>query len=363
MKDVDDNLIAKHTIPTGKGQTVINNNHARDTSVSINDKCDYVKSLFTDQNAIGPFLVHIRERYPRYMRDQLAVIMTCVSKYGQKRADEVLTVCVQNKLYSATDFKEIISSYPVPKLDDEVHIKPLGDASSRLMGNVEPGLLSMCTRTSSRGTDMEEQNDKIVCIKSYAKRLKLSWLCANAAEMLLEAGSKAPSYDDFICNLLVHEVQGREERQRLKRLKEARLPMSHDLSQYDHSMSNGLTKTQLNQPRELHLIEEGFYLMLSGPSGAGKTYIASGLCSDAIDKGYKAYFRTMDEILTTLKLKDITPSAKREYKCLCESDVIVIDDLMNIIVGHDEDSQLFSFINSTFESTSFIITTNYPKRV
>lgn len=143
VKDVDDNLIAKHTIPAGKGQTVINNNHARDTSVSINDKCDYVKSLFTDQNAIGLFLVHIRERYPRYMRDQLAVIMTCVSKYGQKRADEVLTVCVQNKLYSATDFKEIISSSPVLKLDDEVHIKPLGDASSRLMVNVEPNRSSI----------------------------------------------------------------------------------------------------------------------------------------------------------------------------------------------------------------------------
>ncbi len=59
--------------------------------------------------------------------------------------------------------------------------------------------------------------------------------------------------------------------------------MSHDLNQYDHSMSNGLTKTQLNQLRELHWIEEGFNLMLSGPSGVGKTYIASGLCSDAID--------------------------------------------------------------------------------
>lgn len=53
------------------------------------------------------------------------------------------TVCVQNKLYSATDFKEIISSHPVPKPDDEVHIKPLGDASSRLMVNVEPNRSSI----------------------------------------------------------------------------------------------------------------------------------------------------------------------------------------------------------------------------
>lgn len=77
------------------------------------------------------------------MRDQLAVIMTCVSKYEQKRADEALTICVQNKLYSATDFKEIISSTPAPRLDDEVYIKPLGDASSRLMVNIEPNRSSI----------------------------------------------------------------------------------------------------------------------------------------------------------------------------------------------------------------------------
>lgn len=143
-----------------------------------------------------------------------------------------------------------------------------------------------------------------------------------------------------------------------KRLKEARLPMNHDLGIYDHSMSNGLSATQLNQLRELHWVEEGFNLMLAGPCGVGKTYIAAGLCSDAIDHGYKAYFRTMDEILTTLKMKDITPAAKREYKNLSDADIIVIDDLMNIVVDHEEGNLLFAFINNTYESLSFIITTN-----
>ena len=98
--------------------------------------------------------------------------------------------------------------------------------------------------------------------------------------------------------------------------------------------------------------------MLAGPSGVGKTYIAAGLCADAINRGYKAYFRTMDEIIATLKMKDITPTAKREYKSLCEGDIIVIDDLMNIIVGRDDGNLLFAFINGIFESVSFIITTN-----
>lgn len=81
----------------------------------------------------------------------------------------------------------------------------------------------------------------------------------------------------------------------------------------------------------------------SGPCGVGKTFIAAGLCADAIEKGHKAYFRSMDEILTTIKLKDIVASAKREYKNLTTADIIVIDDLMNIPVSREDGSLLFVF--------------------
>jgi DNA replication protein DnaC len=37
-----------------------------------------------------------------------------------------------------------------------------------------------------------------------------------------------------------------------------------------------------------------YNIMIIGPSGVGKSMLAAGLCADAIEKGYKAYFRTMD---------------------------------------------------------------------
>lgn len=205
---------------------------------------------------------------------------------------------------------------------------------------------------------MEQTNNKTAQIRACAKRLRLSWLTANTDAVMLKAGTQMPSYDDFLIDILTSEVEGREERQRQLRYKLARLPLSHDLNTYDHSMSNGLGVTQLNQLRELHWVEEGFNIMLAGPSGVGKTFIAAGLCADAINHGYKAYFRSMDEILSTLKMKEIIPNAKREYKNLCEGDIIVIDDLMNIVVNRDEGNLLFAFINNTYESLSFIITTN-----
>jgi len=65
-----------------------------------------------------------------------------------------------------------------------------------------------------------------------------------------------------------------------------------------------------------------------GPSGVGKTMLAAGLCADAIEKGYKAYFRTMDEIIGMLKSKDFSRAAMADHKRLTKASLIVIDDVM-----------------------------------
>ena len=129
---------------------------------------------------------------------------------------------------------------------------------------------------------MEQTTDKLTAIRSCARRLRLSGLTMNAAEELVKAQRSLPSYDDFLLNILRTEVEGREARQKVLRYKAARLPMDHDLNRYDFSNYNGLSLTQLNQLRELHWVEAGYNIMLAGPSGVGKTYLASGLCADAI---------------------------------------------------------------------------------
>ena len=98
--------------------------------------------------------------------------------------------------------------------------------------------------------------------------------------------------------------------------------------------------------------------MLMGPSGTGKTFLAAGLCADAVKKGYKAYFRTMDEIMNMLKMKDFTRSATADYTRLTKANLIVIDDIMLFPVEKNQAIALFNFINGLYEKTSFIITTN-----
>ena len=86
--------------------------------------------------------------------------------------------------------------------------------------------------------------------------------------------------------------------------------------------------------------------------------IAAGLCFDALKKGYKAYFRTMEQLTETLIMKEITRSARLEYNKLLKANLLVIDDIMMFALDKKQAVQLFQFINHLHEKASFIVTTN-----
>ena len=93
-----------------------------------------------------------------------------------------------------------------------------------------------------------------------------------------------------------------------------------------------------------------------GPSG--KTYIAARLCFDAVAQGYRAYFKTMDELIKVLKMKEITRTAATEYKRTLKAHLLVIDDIMMFPVSQPDAIELFALINELHEKASLITTTN-----
>ncbi len=200
--------------------------------------------------------------------------------------------------------------------------------------------------------------EKKQLIIDYCRRFRLSGIAKGFDPVINEAETEQMSYLDYTIRFLTTEAVHREARDLERRTKVARLPLSHDLDHYDFTVDNGLSKTQLNQLRELNWIEQLFNIVCMGPSGTGKTFLTAGLCNDAIKNGFKAYFRTMDDITQMLKMKDITRSAAADYKRLSKAHLIVIDDIMMFPLEKGIAVSLFNFINKLYERTSFIITTN-----
>ena len=95
-----------------------------------------------------------------------------------------------------------------------------------------------------------------------------------------------------------------------------------------------------------------------GPSGTGKTFIAAGLVYEAVKNGHKAYLMTMENIVTCLKMKELSPSAMTTYRKILNADLLAIDDIMLLPVSREEATAFFNLINTLHEKTSVIITTN-----
>ena len=202
---------------------------------------------------------------------------------------------------------------------------------------------------------MQTKTDQL---SAMSRQLRLTGLGSQTDELLNAAQQEQTSYLDFALSLLKTEINYRNQKNLEKRQKVAKMPQNNDLANWKDNPQNGITRQQLAQLKECLWLEQRFNIMLMGPSGTGKTFIAAGLCHEALKKGYRACFRTMDQINHLLKMKDIARSSAKEHETLLKSDLLVIDDIMMFPMEKKQAVSLFNMIDHLHQDASIIITTN-----
>jgi DNA replication protein DnaC len=195
-------------------------------------------------------------------------------------------------------------------------------------------------------------------LRAHARELRLYNLMGNLDALIHQAQQDKPTYLEFLTSVLSKEMQTRRERDFKRRLSSAHLPSRHNLDDFDYNFCSAVTPHQIKELRELTWLDQAYNIILMGPSGTGKTYIAAGLVYEAVKAGLKAYMMPMEELMTIIKMKELSPTAMATYNKLLRANLLAIDDIM-LLPAHKEDAAgFFNLINQLHERASVIITTN-----
>jgi DNA replication protein DnaC len=131
-------------------------------------------------------------------------------------------------------------------------------------------------------------------------RMKLEHLAARIDAVCEQAAGQDLDYKRFLAQALETEYQGRFRRGIEARVKLARFPWIKTLDQFDFDFQPSLDRKIVRELAGLSFVERAHNVVLLGPPGVGKTYLAIALGMKAAEAGYSVLFLTLEQLMTRL---------------------------------------------------------------
>ena len=111
--------------------------------------------------------------------------------------------------------------------------------------------------------------------------LRLKGMAASLEQQLSSTDTTARSFEDRLGLMIQHEITERSSYRLAQRLRWAKLPMSACLEDLDTCTARGVDPAQLAQLTDLAWIKQHLNVLLTGPTGVGKSYLAAALAHAA----------------------------------------------------------------------------------
>lgn len=204
-------------------------------------------------------------------------------------------------------------------------------------------------------------NLQLARLEALTNTLQLQGVQLNAPDIAQQAAKQEWDYLHFLEQVLSSEQQLRDQRRQAMFTRMAGFPSLKSLDAFDFNFASGVPKTMVNQLATLAFIERQENVIMLGPSGVGKTHIASALGYKAVQAGIKTRFISAADLvlqLTTAQRQDNYKQAMQ--RSVMAPKLLIIDEIGYLPFTAHESKVLFDVIAKRYEKGSVILTSNLP---
>ncbi len=190
------------------------------------------------------------------------------------------------------------------------------------------------------------------------KRLKIGGIAHTLPERLALAEQQDMSFEDLLLLLLSDEITRREAAATDRRVMTARLDPEMRIELWDKSAKVHFDRRMLNELVTLRFLQAHYNVVILGPVGVGKTFIATALGHIACRHGYQVRFLRADEMLRILRQSRLDNSRDAEMVALTSVDLLILDDFALEPMSKEESKDVYQLFLERTGRASMIVTSN-----
>jgi DNA replication protein DnaC len=195
-------------------------------------------------------------------------------------------------------------------------------------------------------------------LEQLLKNLHLNRILDILSEQLSAAEKEDASYSELLTRLLRSQWHHRQETALAWRIKRANLPENWSLVSFPFARQPGVSRKQIHTLAELDFVAKAENLVLIGPTGVGKTGLASGLLLKALENGYRCQFIRAQDLFDQMYASLADRSSRQLLNRLSRLDVLLIDELGYLTLKPEQSNIFFKLMEERYHRHSTIITTN-----
>ena len=193
------------------------------------------------------------------------------------------------------------------------------------------------------------------------RTLKLDGLATGLEEQLSQSGVAAMSFEERLALLIDREVHARNDRKLERLLKQARLKYPQAaIEDIDARPARGVDRRTVMSLALGDWVTAGHSILITGPTGAGKSWLACALAQYACRRGHSALYQRVPRLQEELRIRHGSGVFGRWLAQLAKTDVLVLDDWGMGAIDNATRSDLLEIIDDRAATKATIITSQLP---
>ncbi len=197
-------------------------------------------------------------------------------------------------------------------------------------------------------------------LKEAARLLRLSGLITSLDVRLQEATSHQLPYAQFLELLLQDELNVREQRRLERRKKAAGFRDLKPLEDFDWGFNPSIKRSQIFDLATGQFIRQHRDILLLGPPGVGKSFLAQALGHAAIRAGFLVLYCSVFDLVREMQADESPAEAQRTLTRYLKPDLLCIDDFGMKHFAPKSAETLLELIVRRHQNRSTLLTSNRP---